>query len=77
MNNFLPYFLISFGWESVMTDMSANQTSSNPTLANTLSLNVPDYVTHQGVIDFVKKIATLTKPERSEWCDGSEAEDQR
>ncbi len=60
-----------------MTDMSANQTSSNQTLANTLSLNVPDYVKHQGVIDFVKIIAALTKPERIEWCDGSEAEDQR
>lgn len=40
-------------------------------------LNVPAYVKHQGVIDFVKKIAELTQPDRIEWCDGSEAEDQR
>lgn len=42
-----------------------------------IDLNVPAYVKHQGVIDFVQKIAELTKPERIEWCDGSEAEDQR
>lgn len=40
-------------------------------------LNVPAYVKHQGVIDFVKKIAELTQPDRIEWCDGSEEEDQR
>lgn len=42
-----------------------------------ISLNVPDYVKHQGVIDFVAKIAELTQPDRIEWCDGSEQEDQR
>ncbi|MFW2177219.1 MULTISPECIES: phosphoenolpyruvate carboxykinase (GTP) [unclassified Moraxella] len=42
-----------------------------------IDLNVPSYVKHQGVIDFVQKIATLTKPDRIEWCDGSEEEDQR
>lgn len=43
----------------------------------TISLNTPDYVKHQGVIDFVQKIAELAKPDRIEWCDGSEDEDQR
>ena len=42
-----------------------------------LNLNVPSYVKQQGVIDFVQKIAELTQPDRIEWCDGSEAEDQR
>lgn len=40
-------------------------------------LNTPAWVKHQGVIDFVASIAKLTKPARIEWCDGSEAEDQR
>lgn len=43
----------------------------------TVVLNTPDYVKHQGVIDFVQKIAELAKPDRIEWCDGSEDEDQR
>lgn len=43
----------------------------------TVVLNTPDYVKHQGVIDFVQKIAELVKPDRIEWCDGSEDEDQR
>lgn len=42
-----------------------------------IELNVPSWVKHQGVIDFVQKIANLTKPARIEWCDGSEEEDQR
>lgn len=43
----------------------------------TVALNVPEYVKHQGVIDFVAKIAELTQPDRIEWCNGSEEEDQR
>lgn len=35
------------------------------------TLNIPEYVKHQGVIDFVTKIAELTQPDRIEWCDGS------
>ena len=41
------------------------------------TLNIPEYVKHQGVIDFVTKIAELTQPDHIEWCDGSEEEDQR
>lgn len=43
----------------------------------TVVLNTPNYVKHQGMTDFVQKIAELAKPDRIEWCDGSEDEDQR
>ena len=39
-----------------------------------VNLNVPDYVKNQKVIDFVKQIATLTKPDNVYWADGSQEE---
>lgn len=50
-----------------MTDMNST----------TPDLNIPTWVKHQGIIDWVAKMAKLTQPARIEWCDGSEAEDQR
>ena len=47
------------------------------TISSQLFDNIPSFVKRQGIIDWVKQIATLTQPDRIEWCDGSEEEDQR
>jgi phosphoenolpyruvate carboxykinase (GTP) len=39
--------------------------------------DVPAYVKNQKLIDWVQRVAALTKPDRIEWCDGSEAEYDR
>lgn len=41
------------------------------------SNQVPSFVKHQKIIDWVTDIAALTKPDHIEWCDGSDEENQR
>ena len=49
----------------------------NAPLMQGLELKVPDYVKNARLIAWVAEMAALCKPERIEWCDGSQAEYDR
>ena len=50
---------------------------NQPVMGGVAALNVPAYIKHQQLINWVSDIAALTKPARIYWCDGSQAEYDR
>ncbi|NHZ33055.1 phosphoenolpyruvate carboxykinase (GTP) [Massilia rubra] len=50
---------------------------NQPVMGGVATLNVPAYIKHQKLINWVSEIAALTKPARIYWCDGSQDEYDR
>ena len=60
--------------ETKETRVTIAETTAAGSVPIATEVNAPDFVTQKALINWVADIAKLTKPERIEWCDGSDAE---
>ena len=50
---------------------------NHPAFAGLSAIEAPAWVKNRKLIDWVERIAALTKPDQIVWCDGSEEEYDR